>query len=380
MIQGVNQYLRNKSENLSFIQLKKGSDVNVNGYKISNELPLPMVIDELVNEIKEGKAQQEIQMKSIIEGMIYILGVDPDFKHTDEYIEILYSYDENIEEIILAMGLKLVEDNKLEEGLVYFSAVVNMNSGNISGLYNFALALEEKARQYFKNKEMKKGNKFLHESTKYFEEIVDIDPSFAIGYYKLGYHYKHQNQFRKSKIMWEKFLEYEESKDALLEVKQQLSEIKDQVTYEEGYSEVLRGNPLGGLEKLLPLEKIYPDWWNLNFMIGLAYRQTEQYGEAKTRFEKVLVLQPEQVDTLNELGLCLAMENNQEKAIEKFDEALNIKPRDYEILCNRGMTYLQQGNIEKAKSDIEKAYSINSEDEITISCKKHLDQIIKSRN
>lgn len=371
----VKDFLKEKTENLSFIELKKGSGIDINGYKLTESVPLPIVIDELVSEIKGGRAQEELNMKSIVEGMIYTSGVDPDFKYFQTYREILYSYNKDIEDFILYRGLKFAEDGQLEEALVNFSALANINPENVNGLFNFALALEEKARTFFKNKDINNGNIFLFESTRYFEEVLNVDPSFSMAYYKLGFHYRQQKQFRKSKITWERFLDYSDNQETLDEVKQQLLAISDDVIYEEGYTEVLRGNPEGGLAKLLSLEEKYSDWWNLLFMIGVAYRQIGQYVKAKRQFEKVLAIYPEQPDSLNEMGLCLAVLQNPAEAVKKFSQALKIKPNDYEILCNRGMTYLQMGDLAEATKDIERAYKINSEDEITISCKNHLDRM-----
>lgn len=378
MIKNVKEYLKQKTENLSFIELKEDSFIDVKGYKVDKSVPLPMIVDELISEIKEGRAQDELQMKSFVQGIIYTIGIDPDFKYFDVYKKILYSYDEKIESYILFRGLKYIEENDLDEAMVYFSCLVNIDSENITGLYNFALVLEEKAKKYYSNKDTQRGDIFLIESTRCYESIMDIDPTFAIAYYKLGYHYRYFKQFRKAKILWEKLIEIDDDEDRIEDVNQQLSSIEDDVVYEEGYSDILRGKIDEGLEKLLPLEEEYTDWWNLLFMIGLGYRQKGDFHEAIIRFEKVLALYPNQVDALNELGLCFAQQGKYHEAAEKFTAAINLKPRDYEILCNRGMAYLQLGNIQKAVEDINKAYEINSDDEITRACMEQIQYIKRS--
>ncbi len=380
MIKSVKEYLKQKTENLSFIELMKDSYVDINGYRLTSDIPLPIIINELITEIKEGRAQEELKIKSFIEGIIYTLGVDSDFKYFDVYKKILYSYDKKIEDYILYKGLKFTEDKLLDDAIVYFSALVNINRENINGLYNYGFALEELAKRFFKNKDIKSGEIFINESARCFEDIIDIDPSFSISYYKLGFYYKNKKQFRKCKIIWEKFIETDDNEERINEIKQELIAIKDDIAYEEGYTEILCGKPYSGLEKLLPLQEKYSDWWNLLFMVGLAYRQTEQYIKAKEQFEMVLAMYPNQVDSLNELGLCLTLLDKLDEAIEKFTLAINLKPNDFEILCNRGMTYLQLGDLVKATLDIEKAYEINSEDEVTIACMKQLMQVKKSRN
>lgn len=378
MIKNVKEYLKQKTENLSFIELKEGSFIDINGYQIDKSVPLPMIVDELLSEIKEGRAQEELQIKTFVEGIIYTLGIDPDFKYFKEYKEILYSYDEKIENYILYKGQKYAEDDELDEAMVYFSCLISIDSENIAGLYNYALVAEEMSKKYYKNKDNQRGDIFLMESTRQYELILDIDPTFAISYYKLGYHYRYNKHFRKAKIMWEKLIDIDDDEDRIEDINQQLLSIMDDVIYEEGYSDILRGQSKEGLEKLLPLGEKYTDWWNLIFMIGLGYRQMGDFIEAKKSFEKVLAIQPNQVDTLNELGLCLTQLGKLDEAIDKFTNAISLKPEDYEVLCNRGMCYLQKGDVQSAVDDIDKAYEINSEDEITRACMEQLQYIKKN--
>jgi len=123
----INEYFKKKTENLSFIEIKPNSYVEINSYKIGEDTPLPLITEELIKEIKDRKAQEEIKISSIINGIIYTIGVDPDFKYAKKYIETLYNYDKNIEQYILFKGLKLIDEGAFEDGMVYFRALVNIN-------------------------------------------------------------------------------------------------------------------------------------------------------------------------------------------------------------------------------------------------------------
>ena len=144
------------------------------------------------------------------------------------------------------------------------------------------------------------------------------------------------------------------------------------VRYEQGYNLVLQGKAQEGLDYLLPLEDGHPDWWNLLFMIALAYKSMDDIGQAKTYLEKILIMKPTQVDSLVELALCYAGEGNLEMAIDYLSKAAKIKRDNPEILCNLGMAYLHNGNYDDAKYFIEMAYQIDPMDEVTIACMKQL--------
>ena len=372
----LDSYFKKKTKNISFIEIQPDSYIEVSGHKVGKEIPLPIVVDELIDEIQSGDGLDEIKFASFIKGIIYTIGVDPEFKYFEAYKKILYSYDKKIEEYILYISLKSINEGSLESGLIWLRALYFLNEDNLYGKYNYALALEERAKQSLNLKDTELANAFLNSSTTILEEILNAEPSFHLAYYKLGYHYKNRSEFKKCQLTWEKFLRIGKEEELLQEVRESLDSIKDDVIYEEGYSSILNGDPQSGLDKLLPLESKYENWWNLYFMIGLGFRQLNLFEEAKGYFEKVLEIEEDQVDALNELGLCLVYLGETIGGIQKFTKAIELRPNDYEVMCNRGMSYLQINDIENAQRDILTAYNINPNDEITIACKKELEKSI----
>ncbi|MBS4535301.1 tetratricopeptide repeat protein [Clostridium sp. D2Q-14] len=373
MIKNIDEYFKEKTENIYFIQLKNDFKLK-EGIEFDSKIPIPLVANNLLKEIKEGDASEEIKFKYIIEGIIYLLGIDFDFKHRKEYLDLLYSYNENIHGYILAEGIKKINDDIIEEGMIYLRALLNIDKENVKGLYSYGLALETKAIYFYNKNKIKEGNIFFRESTNQFETILDIDSSFDLTYYKLGYHYRNMKQYKKAQLIWEKFINMTSNDELKKEIELEVEVIKDDVKYEEGYNLILRGKSEEGLEKLLSLVKDNSDWWNLLFFIGLGYRQLGNYNEAIKYFNKVLIIEPKQVDALNEIGLCYANLKRFDEAISSFSKAIEIKPKDYQILCNRGMTYLQQGNLDEAENDIEKAYDMNPEDDIIIACRREINK------
>lgn len=370
----LNEYFKQKTKNISFIEIKEGSFVDVNGYQVTDDIPLPIVVDDLIDEVKESENTEEIKFKSFINGIVYTLGVDPEFKYFKEYRDILYSYDKKIEDYIIYKGFSYISEENLEIGMIWLRAINYINNKNLFGRYNYALAIAERAKKAFNLEDEKLGKKFLDTSTEILEDIVNENPDYSLAHYTLGYHYRSRKEFKKSELTWEKFLRLSEEDELTNEVRTCLEEMKDDVIFEEGSNLILEGYSENGLEKLLQIEDKYDSWLNLSFMIGLGYRATGQYEKAKSYFEKVLELNPNQVDALNEIGLCSVYLGEVDKALDYFTKAIELSPNDFEIMCNRGMTYLQTNKIENAKKDIMKAYEINPNDEITISCVNELDK------
>lgn len=373
----IEKYILRKAEELAFIKIKHDGEFKVDGYDIpKGGLDVPIKNEVLVKGIKEKTAQDNINAMSIADAMVFIIGIDSQFKNNDEYKKFLDAFcrkiDLDLKSYMGYMSKKYFDIGEYTDSLIYLKALITMYPDDIDGLYHYAIVCQEVAKQYQKDMDNNAMNKFLLDALEKLEKVIQLEDGFAPAYYHLGYHYYNQGQYLKSKVIWEEALKLGLDADLCAEVQDNIGKMDFKVQYEEGYNLIFQGKPEQGLEKLLPLEEDHPDWWNLLFMIGLAYKEMNEVEEAKKYFEKILIIKPHQVDAIVELGLCEAATFNMEKAIEHFETAAKIK-EDPEILCNLGMAYLNNGNLDDAIYYIERAYELNPEDEITVACLKELD-------
>ena len=56
------------------------------------------------------------------------------------------------------------------------------------------------------NNENEIADELLKAATKELEEILEIDESYSLAYYKLGFFYKYNEQYLKAQLSWKKFL------------------------------------------------------------------------------------------------------------------------------------------------------------------------------
>ena len=373
----IDKYLLKKTEELAFITVKKEGEFHLDGYEIPKEgLNVPIKNEVLVKGIKEKTAQDGLNSISIADAMIYIIGIDPEFRYNDEYKKFLTALEKkvnfNVRSYAGYMSRKYFELGETTDSLIYIKALVTLYPDDIEGLYNYAIVCQEVATSYQKDGDAKGMNAFLLEAGEKLEKIINMDENFALAYYHLGYHYYNQSQYIKAKVIWEEAIKHGLDEDIIAEIQENIGKMDYKVQYEEGYSLVFQGKFEEGLDKLLPLEEQYGDWWNLLFIIGIAYKNMGEMDRAIHYFDKILIIKPNQVDTLVELALCEASSFNMERAVELLEQAAKIK-EDPEILCNLGMAYLNTGNIDDAIYSIERAYELNPEDEITLACMRELD-------
>ena len=374
----IEKYLLKKAEELAFITIKHDGDFQIEGYEIpKSNLDVPIKNEVLVKGIKDNTAQDNLNAMSIADAMIFIIGIDSQFRYNDEYRKFLEAFKNKVNLDLKAymgyMSKKYFDIGEYTDSLIYLKAMITMYPNDVEGLYHYAIVCQEVAKKYQKDMDNDAMNKFLIEALEKLELVINIDENFNLAYYHLGYHYYNQGQYVKAKVIWEESLRLGLDADLAAEVQENIGKMDYKIQYEEGYNLVFHGKCEEGLEKLLPLEEDHPDWWNLLFMIGLAYKNMNEVEDAKKYFNKILTIKPHQVDTLVELGLCEAATYNMEKALEYFETAAKIKEAP-EILCNLGMAYLNNGELDDAIYYIERAYELDSEDEITIACLRELDK------
>ncbi|MBC2578549.1 tetratricopeptide repeat protein [Peptostreptococcus russellii] len=369
----IEKYILEKSEELVFITINEDSELSLDGYTVPKEgLKAPMKSDVLVKNIKENTAHESLNMMSMVDAMLYMQGIDSNFVYNDEYDKFIDAFEKKLDfdrfPYLGYMSSQSYQKGEVTDALVYIKSFLRKDPEDIMALYQYSIICQELALRYQKDGNQEGMNDFLMEALYALEHILDIDDKFALAYYQLGFHYSNQNQYVKANYVWNRALDLGLDADLAAELQENIGNISFKVEYEEGYNLVFQGKAEEGLKKLLPLEDENPDWWNLLFIISLAYKSLGEIGEAIKYLEKILIIRPTQVDTLVEMALCLAEQGNLNGAIEYLTKASKIRKDDPEILCNLGMAYLNNGNYDDAKYYIERAYEIDPMDEVTIAC------------
>lgn len=366
------EYFLKKRNDISFISLKKGTAVSFKGktYITKIELPVPVRIEKLLEDINKQDEIDGITLNNIIDGIIYILGTDNNFKYKQDYKEMFEALNfEFLPYIIYIINNGI----KTEDSVIYGKALIN-NEENEKTCFIYASCLEKMGMELHE-----KGNDqsryFLEEANLYFEKCLDYNDKFSLAYYKLGYYYKRKQQYVKAQLIWQRHQELDDDDLRIEEIRNELLQLKPYVDYENGYNLVLKERPEEGLDLLLPLVKDFGGWWNLLFFIGLAYRALGEYAIAEAYFENVLKIDNLQKDALNELGLCKICRGKYVEAAELFSKLLSIDPGKCEVFCNRAAAYLYNNQLDRAKEDIQTALKISPNDPVALSIKEELDRI-----
>lgn len=372
----VNDYFKSYTKEISFVELRDNKTLKLDKYEINKDIPLPILTESLLDEIRDGTLEEELNMKNIINGIIYTIGVDNEFEYVEEYKKILESYSEDIEEYIFYKGIRLLEKEEYVEATIFFRALTVLNEKNINGLFNYALSLERIAKDHFAKEEEEKGFEFIRTSTLELEKILELDNSYPLAYYKLGYHYKFFGQSLKAKLIWKEYLAIDKDDLRLQEIRLELEDINDDVILESGLTYLTKGDYEKALDYFLQLLPEFKSWWELNYYIGISYKELQQYDTAIAYFEMAIKENNEEAELYNELGSSYFLIEDIVKGIEVFSQGINNIKDDYKLLFNRGIGYIQMNKLEEAYRDIVQAINLNPKDENMMLQKQKLEEII----
>lgn len=360
----IERLLKEETNRVVFIEMKEGKSFTFRNATLEPGLPIPMELDEVLQKASKVDLSSDLKVSSIVNGMAIILGADSHFPYKDAYIRFLMGMDEKMGEKILHNGFACAEKKQYMNAVLFFRAAHVLLGNDLNVLYAYAKCCEDLSVTNSHDKEAEKL--FLKEAFDVFEFLKTTYPESPYAYYHLGFHYSHQKSYSAAEQMWKMALKLGMPDDKKPEIMERLEAIEDKVSYEEGYQLILEGFSDEGLVKLLPLVEMHPDWWNLHFFIGVAYRQMEDYTLALEYFDRVLNINTGQIETMNEVGLCYMALELYEQSVKYFKEAIKMSPKNSELLCNLAIAHLYSGEDKLAKETIERARQENPEDEIAI--------------
>ena len=363
------KYFSEKTNLISFVQLKGNSEVVLKGFELDHSIPLPVVTDKLLSELSNAKDDQGITIERVIEGILYLMGADQEFKYHDYYNEILEAYNPEMDKELFKRGLQAFENKDYSRSGLYFRAFNNLY-GTKEGVFYYSMVLEAIGKELIEDGGIEKGNKL--------EELLDKDEKYYPAYYKLGYHYKFYEQYVKAKLTWDKVLIYDPDDNRRQEIRQELDIIDSEYRVELGLTYLNNMNYEKSIEVLSKLMPKHSENWYANYLLGLAYRGYGDNQMAIEFFYYAIDSDPTIPESYNELGISYFNENDILKALEIFSEGINsCKANDYSLHFNRGLGYLNLGDIDRGYNDIYKAHQLNPKDE---NVKAQLNAIENHRN
>ena len=294
-----------------FINRSKAADV-------MKGVPVPL----RRKEVKDFAGGDGVSMLIIAENMAWVMGCDPHFKYTKDYVKILDKlYGHKLFENLMKEGRDAAERGEMDNACIHFRASLCIQYNYLHSMYSYARACRV---MYENSRNEEYIGRFKAEALDWFELLTETHPRFAMGYYYLGYAYLNIGLYKKAVLAWEEFLKFTHNRKDRKEIRHRIEQLEDPVRIEAGCLEITSGRYDQGIAALEPyLQSRFKDWWPLHYYLGAGYRETGRIPEAVAEYKKVLMINGSHLETMREL-LTIYEEQGDKQNIRKYSEKIRL--------------------------------------------------------
>ncbi|CDZ75072.1 hypothetical protein ING2D1G_0930 [Peptoniphilus sp. ING2-D1G] len=350
-------------KNVVFIELK--NDVKIKDITIEKNTPLPIIFNNLIKSIKLKEVDEKISLDKINHAIIYLLGIDKNFKDKEKYLEILKHTIKDEKKLISYMSYKAIKAKSFIDAYIYLNFYKNFMEQDNELEFKRANVMESIYNENYTKMNEEEQRGFLNEITKIYEEILQKDEEFSLAYYRLGFIYRNMQQFIKSKLYFEKFMElYSEDEQELKEeVRESLKELEDYADIESAKTYLAYGKFDKAYEFLKKVSNLYPNKGELHYLLSLNEYNLDIMDKAMENIEKAIYYDENDDRFYNQKALCQLKNLDIKGAIETYKKGLSYMSESYLLNYNLGILLYNQ-NEEEYKEYFRKAYKINPSDEL----------------
>lgn len=354
----------NKLKNLVFIDLKE--EYQLEDVKLPVGFSLPLKLDYLIEGIKEQELEEEISLEKIVEAMIYLLGIDGDFKYSKKYKEVLKNLNIDLKNYSMHKAFIKQEEDPLDSYIFLkgYEEVVGEDPDIIFKEANILEALYNKIQDDYE-----KSEKLLNIIIKKYNKVLNLDENYSLAYYRLAYINIALAKFIKANMYFEKFINLSTNEELKDEVRKEIEIIKNNVNYDSAKTYLSYGDNDKALNLLDNIsedfnkdESFYYIYAIANYNIG-DLDKAEEYG-------KLSVEKKNTEENINLLASLYAAKDEFTRAIDIIKVGLEEIEDSYPLNYNLGIIYLNANEKDKGIEYLEKAYKIKPTEE--------LDSFIKS--
>ena len=314
----IGRYFKKYLNKFVFVEFSEDSMEQSKAGDVMRGVPVPL----RRKEVKEFAGGDGVSMLVIAENMAWVMGCDPHFKYTDDYVKILDKlYHHKLYEALMKEGRDAAERGEMDNACIHFRASLCMQYDYLHSMYSYARACRV---MYENSRNEEYIGRFKAEALDWFELLTETHPRFAMGYYYLGYSYLNIGLYNKAVLAWNDFLKFTHNSKDRKEIRHRIEQLQDPCRIENGCLKITSGRYAEGVEILEPyLQTQFKDWWPLHYYLGMGYNETGRVPDAVAEFKKVLMINGSHLETMREL-LAIYESQEDKQNIRKYSEKIRL--------------------------------------------------------
>jgi tetratricopeptide (TPR) repeat protein len=184
----------------------------------------------------------------------------------------------------------------------------------------------------------------MWKATSFYEQAVQLDPNFALGWARLS---------RADAVLYfsrsDKTAARREAAEGALENAQRLQPNSPETLLALGYYQywVLRDYEIAKTT-FKQVSEMLPGSSEVPIALGQVARREGNWDESIAYLEKGLALDPRNAELLNQAAWTYAVLRQFPAALKMYDRALDIRPNELDVMALKASVYQAQGNLEQA--------------------------------
>lgn len=314
----IGRYFRKYLNKFVFVEFSDEFMARSKAADVMRGVPVPL----RRKEVKEFAGGEGVSMMVIAENMAWVMGCDPHFKYTKDYVKILDKiFGHKLFETFMKEGRDDAERGEMDSACIHFRASLCVQYDYLHSMYSYARACRV---MYENSRNEEYIGRFKAEALDWFELLTETHPRFAMGYYYLGYSYLNIGLYQKAVLAWQDFLRFSHNGKDRKEIRHRIEQLEDPVRIEQGCLSVTSGKYEEGIKALEPyLQTQFKDWWPLHYYLGMAYQSVGRTPDAVAEFKKTLMINGSHLETMREL-LSIYEEQGDKQNIRKYSEKIRL--------------------------------------------------------
>ncbi len=339
----INKYFKQYADKVSFIELQENIDFyEKHGLK---DIPLPIILDEMIEGVKSNNFVNEIRIEYLINGMLYMVAVDPEFIYINEYKEILSNLLIDPTEYALSNVAKIMDKNFIDS-LIYSRAAFLLNERNELAAYNYAKLLwnldvpEEEKHVY------------VEQAVRILERILRHNENNALANYELGNINTRLGNYVKANNFYRKALNNTHLDELQEQIRNNMNIIAPDIAVENAIYHINKMDYSSALEELMEVRK-NSSRYDIPYYIAISYMNQGIPDMAEKFFEEAIDKGADFANLYTDLVYIKYLLNKDIEALEIANDALEKFPSEIKLRYNRAVIYVSIKQYDKANEDFD---------------------------
>lgn len=351
--------INKKLKNLVFIDLKE--EYHLEDVNLPVGFSLPIKLDYLIEGIKEKELEEEINLEKIVEAMVYLLGIDSEFKYSKDYKEILKKLKIDLKNYAMHKAYISQEENPLDSYIFLkgYEEVVGEDPDIIFKEANILEALYNQIHE----EEYEKSEKLLNIIIKKYNKVLNLDETYSLAYYRLAYINLALAKFIKANMYFEKFINLSKDEELKDQVRKELEIIRNNVSFDSAKTYLSYGDYDKAINQLESISEDFDKDESFYYTYALSYYNMGDLDKAE-EYGKLSVEKKTTEENINLLATIYAGRQEFTRSIEILELGLEVIEDSYPLNYNTGIIYLNMNEKEKGLEYLEKANKLNQNKEL----------------